>query len=142
MLKSGQDMEFFLKYVLCCKSIYLLKNIVAKYRILSNSVSTTYTNRIFDVEKVFRNVRAFFTERNEFKKRILPVEMASYANQMKKYKFFAPEEQKDVIEFFKNKVNHLEWNLFSRVYIMKRIQYIRMIIEYNKNLKKKCSADV
>lgn len=64
-VKIGQDLDFYYKYLLLCKKVYLVNKHIYRYRINSKSMSHTYDFRIFDIVNVFSDIESFYNRHRE-----------------------------------------------------------------------------
>lgn len=103
-VRIGQDLNFYLKYLLLCKKILLTNRHIYKYRINNSSVSRTYDLRIFDIVNVFSDVEKFYTKNNRtilYKKDIPALTLKHYGFQMDKQFFYSNYGiRKLIIEYF------------------------------------------
>lgn len=61
-VKIGQDLNFYLKYLLYSKKIVVLNEETTKYRILSNSISNKKDSRILDIVNSINSVISFYKD--------------------------------------------------------------------------------
>lgn len=83
-VKIGQDLNFYLKCLLVAKRVKLDESSFFFYRIVSDSISRTYDERILDIKKALDYVKNFYTNHDayeKYKKYISVVERLSYISQ-------------------------------------------------------------
>ena len=56
-VRIGQDLNFYLKYLSCCKKVALINKNIFLYRITANSVSRSFVFRIFDIVNSLADVK-------------------------------------------------------------------------------------
>ena len=64
-VRIGQDLDFYLKYLLLCKKVMILNEEIYGYRITNNSMSRKYDLRIFDIVNDFNDVERFYEENKQ-----------------------------------------------------------------------------
>lgn len=63
-LRLAQDLNFFFKYIICSRTACYINKPIYKYRVMGNTISTTYDDRILDILKSFNNVADFAKNRH------------------------------------------------------------------------------
>lgn len=58
-VKIADDVAFFLKYIYFCSSIYVLNDVLVKYRVTSGSLTHNASNDDLDVIKSFKNIERY-----------------------------------------------------------------------------------
>ena len=58
-VKIAQDLDFYLKYLLCCKRASVTTEKIYRYRDTTGGITHSYTDRILDIRKVFEDVKIF-----------------------------------------------------------------------------------
>lgn len=111
-VRIGQDLNFFLKYIIFCRKISLINKNIYKWRIIETSMSNTYNFRIFDIVEAFKDIRRFYDINNKYdlyQNYIKIIEYRHYYLQMEKQKYFKSKEAKKiVIDYFKFNLNSLK----------------------------------
>lgn len=109
-LRMAQDLNFYLKYLQCIKKVGFNDSFDVYYREHSNSITTNYSLKIFDVEKSINLSKVYLKEEN---KNIFNCSrLYNYHCQLIKYSYYSKEDQKEIIKFFKksfksNRVNKI-----------------------------------
>ena len=117
-VKIGQDLDFYLKYLLLCKEVAMINSCIYKYRISESSMSRTYDWKIFDIVGVFDDIRKFYA-RNEGSKlhdSCIPVlALKHYEIQMTKQKYYENRAVRDIIvRFFAINERKLDYSLCNK----------------------------
>lgn len=103
-VRIGQDLNFYLKYLSCCKKIATVSTYIYGWRILQGSISNTFNFRIFDITESFKDVRKFYNDHgNEklYKEYVSIIEYRHYYLQMEKQKNFENSQaRKIVVDYF------------------------------------------
>ena len=63
-VKIGQDLNFYLKFIIDANRIEFLNFSITKYRILNNSISRSIDSRILDIIKSFDYVESYYKSKN------------------------------------------------------------------------------
>lgn len=111
-VKIGQDLNFYLKYLLHTKKVAYTKEIVFRYRIVEGSISRTYSKKIFEIVKSFADVEEYYNKYKSdiYRKQVSRIQLIHYFAQMNKYrKFDSIEDKNDVIEFFENAEKNISY---------------------------------
>ncbi|WEG13390.1 glycosyltransferase family 2 protein [Pullulanibacillus sp. KACC 23026] len=110
-VRIGQDLNFFLKYMLFCKKIQTVNANIYMWRMLESSVSNLKSFRILDITESFRNVEMFYKLNNAsslYDKYIKIIEYRHYYLQMEKQKKFSNKKaRKVIVNFFELHLNNL-----------------------------------
>lgn len=96
-VRIGQDLNFYLKYILCCNKVLTIPSKMYKYRIINNSMSRKYNYNIFDIVNSFEDVKKFYKSKkayNIYEKYIQVLELIHYNLQMSKAKNFKTKQEK------------------------------------------------
>ena len=84
-IRIGQDLNFYLKYLLKCKKIKILNDYIYSYRIVSNSMSRIKNLNFLDIHNNFLEIKKFYNNSGneiEYKKYITPIEIKHYRYQL------------------------------------------------------------
>lgn len=104
-VRIGQDLNFFLKYLMCCRRVSVTEEYIYKWRILQGSISNTFDFRIFDIVESFRDTKRYYDLHDAHKlyeEYIAAVEYRHFYLQMEKQKSFKKHnERKVVVDYFK-----------------------------------------
>lgn len=110
-VRIGQDLNFFLKYLLCCKKISVLNEYIYAWRDTQGSMSRTMNFKIFDITESFKDVKRFYFEKNasdDYSNYIRMIEYHNYYRQMDKQMNFPKRRvRKFVVEFFRYNIKEL-----------------------------------
>lgn len=103
-VRIGQDTNFYLKYLLCCKKIAYVPEIIYGWRLVSNSMTHAMDFHIFDIVYSFADTRKFY-KRNDamdvYNDYIRMIEYHTYYRQMDKQRNFKSlAERKLVVDYF------------------------------------------
>lgn len=99
-VKIGQDLNFYLKYLLYCKKIVTIPSIIYGWRVLKGSISNSYNFRILDITESFNNVKMFYSLHNAiniYNSYISTVEYRHYYLQLEKIIFFKDKRYRKII---------------------------------------------
>jgi|GEM_PF-6620275 len=103
-VRIGQDLNFFLKYLSCCKVVLTTTEYIYGWRIVDGSISNSFNFRIFDITESFKNTRNFYLQigkKNIYEEYVSAVEYRHYYLQMEKQKYFKNrKERKLVADYF------------------------------------------
>ncbi len=112
-VRIGQDLNFYLKYLLCSDSIVTIDKPFYKYRIIDKSMSRTYDFKILDIVESMKNIRQFYRQKNKeyiYNEYLQVVELINYNVQLNKVKMFKKRYEKKIISKFlnyhENKINY------------------------------------
>lgn len=104
-VRIGQDLNFFLKYLMCCRRVSVTEEYIYAWRILHGSISNTFDFRIFDIGESFRDTKQFYVLHDAhklYKEYIASVEYRHLYLQMEKQKNFKMRrERKVIVDYFK-----------------------------------------
>lgn len=99
-VRIGQDLNFYLKYLACCKKIYTIDRKMYRYRRVSNSISRSYDFRIFDIVNSFSDVKKFYQKNNKkdiYEQYLQVIEGLHYYYQLSKQVFYKKRSQRNLI---------------------------------------------
>lgn len=103
-VRIGQDTNFYLKYLLCCKKIAYVSDIIYGWRIVSNSMTHAMDFHIFDIVYSFADIKRFYKKNDGmeyYDDYIRMIEYHTYYRQMdKQRKFKSLAERKLVVDYF------------------------------------------
>lgn len=133
-VRIGQDLNFFLKYLLFSEKIKIVDYDIYKYRILEDGMTNTKNIKFLDIFYSFEEIRKFYKKNNkedEYNFYISPIALSHYHGQLSKVRFFNNYYKKRMIytciAFYvnstKNKIsikNQLYWREL-RIYYVKKI---------------------
>lgn len=127
-LKIGQDLNFFLKYLLISNNILLINDYIYKYRIVNGSISRTYSLKILKIIETFELVEKYYKENkaiDALENYIEISKLCRYYFQYCKLRYFDnKKDRKIVYQCFKKEFHNLKINKSSPLYIKnKRIYY-------------------
>lgn len=104
-VRIGQDLNFFLKYLVFCNHISLIDYDIYMWRKVEFSISNSMNFRIFDITESFKNLKIFYSRKHKeqlYEEYIKPIEYRHYYLQMEKQKYFKKRSQRNlVVNFFK-----------------------------------------
>lgn len=111
-VRIGQDLNFYLKYILYCKKIKLINKNIYKWRKVSTSMTNSYNLRIFDIFENFKDIKAFYLKTGNIKlydDYIKIIEFRHYYLQMEKQKYFENKKVRNsIVDLFDVKLNELD----------------------------------
>lgn len=131
-VKIGQDLNFFLKYILFSNKIYLLNEYVFNYRIVDTSISRTYSMKILNIKDTFDCVKKYYEKENcinLYFKYISTIEMINYYYQYCKVRYFKnKDDRKKILKFFR--INARSLKLHKKTMLFKRVRtiYLKFIV--------------
>ena len=142
-VRIGQDLNFYLKYLLICKKISTIDRSVYKYRIVSNSMSRMKSFRIFDIVESFNDVKKFYKINKSlevYQNYIQVLELRHYHRQMEKQiSFKARDERKTIVTYFKIQEKKLDYklmknfnNYYKNIYFRFKIKTKLSFLYYSK----------
>lgn len=103
-VRIGQDLNFYLKYLLKCKKISLVSDYIYGWRYLQGSMSNKASFRIFDITESFKDIRNFYIKENAkdiYENYIKMIEYRHYYLQMEKQIYFDNrKDRKLVVDYF------------------------------------------
>lgn len=103
-VRIGQDLNFFLKYLMCCKTISIVSEYIYGWRVLQGSISNSYNFRIFDIVESFKDTKRFYVKygnRELYDEYVSAIEYRHYYLQMEKQKNFRSNRaRRIVIDYF------------------------------------------
>lgn len=108
-LAIGQDLNFFIKYLLICNKVSFINDIVMRYRIVSGSISHTYTLKILKIENSFNQIEKFAEKNNLILNSwYYKVKLMHYTFQYTKSILLKTySERKKCLCFFERKISYL-----------------------------------
>jgi len=96
-VRIGQDTNFFLKYLCCCKRIAYIPDIIFSWRLIPTSVTHAMDFHIFDITNSFANTKKFYI-RNGFEREYMDYirmfEFHTYYGQMDKQRKFKTRQER------------------------------------------------
>lgn len=111
-VRIGQDLNLFIKYLLFCKKVNYISCDIYKWRQVRNSISHTYTYKIFDIAESFKDIKNFYKINGftaEYNKYVTIIEYRHYYFQMEKQKYFKKKADRIlVVSYFKNLLKALD----------------------------------
>lgn len=136
-VRVGQDLNFFLKYLLYAKRVKTIKEYIAEYTISNTGISRTYNYNILDIVKSFENIKKEYVKQGKeklYNKYIAISEIMHYGYQVSKIKFIQNKEDRKIMILYFNryfKEVSLNWNNFTKEY--KKIYYnikLKLLFRY------------
>lgn len=129
-VRIGQDTNFFLKYLCCCKRIAYIPNIIFSWRLIPTSVTHAMDFHIFDITNSFANTKKFYIKNGmekDYMDYIRLFEFRSYYSQMDKQRKFKTRQERLLV------ANYFDYHL-------KQLGDVRTCPHYEKykSLVKKC----
>ena len=127
-VRIGQDLNFYLKYIAFCDNVAFYNEYVSNYRIVSNSISRTYTIKILDIVNSLNYVDRFYKNNNIYNdnhKYINVVRMQHLYSQLSKNIYFKSFITRAFIknyltnEIRKEKINYAEYDKSTVTFIRK-----------------------
>lgn len=121
-VKVGQDLNFFLKYLLYSTKIKVVTDIFAEYRIVSNGISRTYSYKILDIVNSFEDIKKNYLKEEKgdiYNYYISIAEAIHYGYQISKIKFIKNKIDRKIMMLYFNryfKSITLQWNDFTKSY--------------------------
>ena len=116
-VRIGQDLNFYLKYLLICKKISTIDRSLYRYRIVSNSMSRVKNFRVFDIVESFNDVKKFYKENKSeeiYYNYIQVLELRHYHRQMEKQiSFKKRDERRVIVTYFKIQEKRLDYKLMK-----------------------------
>lgn len=107
-VRIGQDLNFYLKYLLKCKKVSLISDFIYGWRKVPGSISNNVSFRIFDITESFKDLRNFYSKENGneiYNNYIKMVEYRHYYLQMEKQINFPDKKSRDLV------VNYFSYHL-------------------------------
>lgn len=110
-VRIGQDLNFFLKYLLCCKKISFVDEYIYGWREIIGSISNSFNFRIFDITESFKDAKKFYDRQGAddlYNEYLLTVEYRHYYLQMEKQKMFSNRKARQiVVDYFSFLMGHM-----------------------------------
>lgn len=111
-VRIGQDLNFYLKYIVFCKTIKLVNRDIYMWRKVNSSMTNTCNFRIFDITESFKDIKQFYIQNgfsNIYEKYIKMIEFRHYYLQMEKQKNFTNKKvRKVIVDFFDTRFDELK----------------------------------
>lgn len=138
-VKIGQDLNFYLKYLMVCHNIYITDVEVCRYRLVKGSISHRASSKVLDIILSIDDVEKFANSNNDsdiFRVEINNIRILHYSIQLGKYPFILDKkERKKVFDTFYSKIisiekkykNHLSKQLKHRIKIIKLKQKLKIV---------------
>lgn len=122
-VRIGQDLNFYLKYLLVCNKVVTLDESIYKYRIVANSISRSKNFRIFDIVESFNDVKKYYEIKNSYslyQEYIQVLELRHYHRQMEKQILFKTRQERKLIvnyfEIHEKKLQYKTMKNFNKYY--------------------------
>ncbi len=99
-VRIGQDLNFFLKFLVCCQTVVAITDCIYGWRIVKGSISNSFDFRIFDITESFKDVKKFYRKAGKEKvygKYVSVVEYRHYYLQMEKQKYFINRKTRSIV---------------------------------------------
>jgi glycosyltransferase involved in cell wall biosynthesis len=126
-VRIGQDLNFFLKYLVCIKSVSVISKDIFGWRNVASGISHHASLHILDITNSFDNTRKFYLDLglgDFYQENINWLELEHYHRQMEKQKYFLGFFKRLMIiryfSFFiknidvnKNSIGFNKWRYFS-----------------------------
>lgn len=99
-VRIGQDLNFFLKYLSCCRSVSTISAYIYGWRKVPGSISNSYNFRIFDITESFKDTKRFYCLHGKaelYAKYISVIAYRHYYLQMEKQKYYPDKGMKKAI---------------------------------------------
>ena len=135
-VKIGQDLNFYLKYLIVANNIQFVDKNIYNYRIVNNSISRTYSLKILDICESFEYVRKFYDSKgklNEYNKYIVWSEYFNIYFQYCKLRYFKNKsDRKKIYQIFNERRKSLIVD--KKCYIFKKYKKLYFISKIRFNL--------
>ena len=99
-VRIGQDLNFFLKYLTCCKNVSTIASYIYGWRKVQGSISNSYNFRIFDIVESFKDTKQYYCLQGKeelYAKYVSAIEYRHYYLQMEKQKYYPDKRMKKAI---------------------------------------------
>ena len=99
-VRIGQDLNFYLKYLLLCNKVVFVDEFIYQHRLNRGSMTKTYDFRIFDIVYSFKDVEKFYICDGEgllFKKYMPTLELKHFSYQMSKSVYFKDRRDRSLV---------------------------------------------
>lgn len=120
-VRIGQDLNFYLKYLLHCKNVSVVNENMYKYRIVENSISRSYDYRILDIVTSFNDIKKHYKSNHKvanYGKYIQSLELKNYSSHIWKQAYFkTKQERKMIVDYFKiqeKKIDYKECQSYDK----------------------------
>ena len=131
-LKIGQDLNFYLKYLLFANKIYITKNILYKYRIVNGSISRTYSLKILKIKESFEVTKKFYESNNSidiYNDYIEIIKALRFHSQFCKIRYMLNRyDRKISYYFFKKEFNKIKLKKSNILYKKNKKTFIKIFI--------------
>lgn len=107
-VRIGQDLNFFLKYILNCKKIVTMEDYIYNWRDVSTSMSRSVNFKIFDITESFKDIKNYYEEHNgsqDYQNYIRMIEYHNYYRQMEKQRNFPTAALRKLV------INYFDYNI-------------------------------
>ena len=105
-VRIGQDLNFYLKYLSCCRNIITVNYNIYNYRMVNTGVTKSVGYNIFDMVKCFEEIEKYYIQNNNqlnYNKYISLVKLKHFNFQMGKYSIIKSKDfRKSLILFYKH----------------------------------------
>ena len=116
-VKIGQDLNFFIKFLLKSKKVNLINDSLFKYRIVLNGISRTYSFKILDIVNSFKDIRNYYFRNNNkeiYEEYVSIAELLHYNGQMSKLTRFSKRlDRKIILLFFRKYAREIKFKKTS-----------------------------
>lgn len=138
-IKIGQDLNFYLKYLMMCRNIYITEIEVCRYRLVKGSISHSANSKVLDIILSIDDIERFANINNNtdiFRREINNIRVLHYSIQLGKYPFVADKkERKKIFNTFYTKLisiekkynEHLSKESKQRIKIIKLKQKLKIL---------------
>lgn len=110
----GQDLNFYLKYLSCCKDVSIISSDIYMHRIVSSGMTQNVSFKIFDITKNFDEIKKYYIKTNKeelYNEYIKEVQFKHYFWQMNKLvKCKNRKMKKIILDYFCFNISKIELN--------------------------------
>lgn len=110
-VRIGQDLNFYLKYLLLCARVSLITDVVYGWRQVDDGMSNAISLRILDIIEAFKDVKMFYNSKGQMDKynQYIPIiEFQHYYAQMgKQVKFPNYKLRRVIVDYFEYYISRL-----------------------------------
>lgn len=107
----GQDLNFYLKYLGCCKNIAFLPESVYSWRTVGTGMTSSVNFNLLDITRCFRDVKRFYIKSDkasDYDDFIRSVEFHHYYRQMdKQMRFSSRKIRKMIVDYFEYAISNI-----------------------------------
>ena len=125
-VRIGQDLNFYIKFLSCAKTVCGVDNFIFRYRIVNNSVSRTYSSNIFGIVESIREIKSYLRRNNKqdlIDKYMSKIELSNYNEQMSKLVCFDKKEDRRIILlYFKKLIKQINFDKIKEQPNNKKLQ--------------------